>query len=121
MGWVRCGSVFMLLGVALGAFGAHGLKDVLSPEAKQTYQTAVFYQLVHGIGLLSVGWMSYLKTPSPLVRGAGWAFVVGILLFSGSLYAMSATGIKKFGIITPFGGLAFLIGWTFLAISAKGH
>ncbi len=119
MTWIRYGSLLMLVGVALGAFGAHGLKDVLTPEGKQTYQTAVLYHLVHGLGLLAVGWLATLKPTEPLLRNAGWAFVIGIILFSGSLYLLSVTGIKKLGIITPFGGLAFLAGWLLLALSAK--
>ena len=119
MMWIRYGSLMMLLGVALGAFGAHGLKDVLSPEAKQTYQTAVFYHLVHGLALLAVGWFSTLKPHEPLVHRAGWAFLIGILLFSGSLYLLSLTGIKKLGLITPLGGLALLVGWCCLALAAE--
>lgn len=118
MSWVRSGSLLMFLGVALGAFGAHGLKGVLSAEGRPVYQTAVLYHLLHGLALLAVGWMATVKPNAPLVRQAGWAFVIGILLFSGSLYVLSLTGIKKLGIVTPFGGLAFLIGWLFLALSA---
>ncbi|MBI3996457.1 MAG: DUF423 domain-containing protein [Candidatus Omnitrophica bacterium] len=117
--WIRYGSLVMLLGVALGAFGAHGLKDTLTPEGKQIYHTAVFYHLIHGLALLAVGWLATLKPSEPLIRNAGVAFVLGILLFSGSLYLLSVTGIKKLGIITPFGGLALLIGWLLLALSAK--
>ncbi|PIQ84638.1 MAG: hypothetical protein COV75_01170 [Candidatus Omnitrophica bacterium CG11_big_fil_rev_8_21_14_0_20_63_9] len=119
MSWVFWGSLFMFLGVALGAFGAHGLKDALTAEAKQTYQTAVLYHLVHGLALLAVGWLAMLRPMESLVRTAGWAFIFGIILFSGSLYLFSVTGVKKLGIITPFGGLAFLIGWLCLALAAK--
>ena len=119
MGWVRYGSLVMLLGIALGAFGAHGLQDTLSESAKQRYQTAVFYHLIHGLALLAVGWLATLKPTEPLVRAAGWAFVVGIVLFSGSLYLLSLSGLKKLGMITPLGGLAFLLGWLLLALSAK--
>lgn len=119
MSWIRYGSLLMLLGVALGAFGAHGLKDALSAEGKQTYQTAVLYHLVHGLALLAVGWLATLKPADSLVRAAGWAFVWGIVLFSGSLYVLSITGVKKLGLITPFGGLAFLVGWICLAASAR--
>ena len=110
----------MLLGVALGAFGVHGLKDALSAEGKQTYQTAVLYHLIHGLALLAVGWLALLKPNEAMVRNAGWAFVLGIVLFSGSLYLLSVTGIRKLGIITPFGGLAFLLGWLCLALAATG-
>ena len=119
MVWIRYGSLMMLLGVALGAFGAHGLKDVLSSEAKQTYQTAVLYHFIHGLALLAVGWLAFLKPMHPLIRTAGWMFLLGIFLFSGSLYLLSLTGIKRFGLITPCGGLAFLVGWFCLALSAK--
>jgi uncharacterized membrane protein YgdD (TMEM256/DUF423 family) len=119
MTWIRWGSALMLLGVALGAFGAHGLKRALSPEGKSVYQTAVLYHLIHGLALLAVGALATLKPMEPLIRNAGWAFVTGIVLFSGSLYLLSLTGIKKLGIITPFGGLAFLIGWACLALAAR--
>jgi len=110
----------MFLGVALGAFGAHALKETLSPEGKQLYHTAVFYHLVHGLGLLAVGWVATLKPMEPFVSRAGWAFIIGIVLFSGSLYALSLTGVKKLGLVTPFGGFAFLMGWLFLALAARG-
>ena len=119
MGWIRYASLLMFLGVALGAFGAHGLKDTLSAEGKQVYQTAVFYHLVHGLALLAVGWLSTVKPLEPLVERAGWAFLIGIVLFSGSLYLLSLTGAKRLGLLTPFGGLALLVGWICLALSAK--
>lgn len=109
----------MFAGVALGAFGAHGLKSTLTMEGKSFYQTAVLYHLIHGLALLAVGWMNMLKPLDALIPKAGWSFVIGILLFSGSLYLLSVTGIKKFGIITPFGGLAFLIGWSCLMLAAR--
>ena len=79
--WLRYGSLLTLFGVALGAFGAHGLRDTLSAEGKQTYQTAVLYHLIHGLGLLAVGWLATLKPTDSLVRTAGWALVIGVLLF----------------------------------------
>ena len=109
----------MFLGVAFGAFGAHGLKDTLTQEGKQVYQTAVLYHLIHGLALLAVGWLATLKPMEPLIQRAGWAFVIGIVLFSGSLYLLAVTGIKKLGLITPFGGLAFLLGWLLLALAVK--
>ena len=118
MVWFRYGSLLMLLGVALGAFGAHGLKESLSAEGKPVYQTAVLYHLIHGLALLAVGWLATLKPMEPMIPRAGWAFVIGIVLFSGSLYLLSVTGIKKLGMITPLGGLAFLFGWLWLALSA---
>ncbi len=117
--WIRLGSLMMLLGVALGAFGAHGLREILTAEGKQIYQTAVLYHLVHALGLLVIGLLALVKPSELLLRQAGWALVVGILLFSGSLYLLAITGIKKLGMITPLGGLAFLIGWTCLFLTAK--
>lgn len=119
MFWFRYGSLFALLGVALGAFGAHGLRETLSAEAKATYQTAVLYHLVHSLGLLAVGWLATLKPSEGLLRLAGWSFILGVILFSGSLYLLSVTGMRKFGIITPLGGLSFLIGWACLAAAAR--
>ncbi len=119
MVWIRWGSLVLFLGVVLGAFGAHALTPVLSPEAKHHYQTAVLYHFIHGLGLLAVGWLAILKPDDAAVRHAGWAFVVGILLFSGSLYLLSLTGMKKLGMITPLGGLSFLLGWLWLALAAR--
>ena len=116
--WMQIGSLLMCLGVALGAFGAHGLKELLSQEAKQTYQTAVFYHLVHGLGLIAVGWLAVLKPGSGFIRAAGWSFLMGIVFFSGSLYLLSLTGIRQLGLITPLGGLALLAGWLCLAWAA---
>ena len=119
MVWIRYGSLLMFIGVALGAFGAHALRDWFSVEQMRAYQTAVLYQLVHGLGLLIVGCLLMLKRHEPLLHRAGWAFFIGIILFSGSLYVLSITGIKKLGLITPFGGLALLIGWLCLLLSAR--
>jgi len=115
--WLVLGSVAMFLGVALGAFGAHGLKDVLSQEMKAVYQTAVSYHLIHGLALLWAA-LAMTKYPQASLAFAAGAFFVGIILFSGSLYALSITGISRLGMITPFGGLAFLVGWGAIAFSA---
>lgn len=104
-------------GVALGAFAAHGLKGRLSPEHLAVFQTGVHYQLVHALALFGVALLS-LHLPSRLLTGAGWAFALGILLFSCSLYALTLSGIGKLGIITPFGGVAFLVGWLCLGLVA---
>lgn len=119
MVWIRWGSLMMALAIILGAFGAHGLKGRLSAEMMQVYQTAVLYHLVHGLGLLIVGWLSVMRPMEPMTRSAAIAFIIGIILFSGSLYALSLTGVKKLGMITPFGGLSFIVGWIFLYLSAK--
>ena len=109
----------MFLGVALGAFGAHGLQGVLTPEAKPIYHTAVLYHLIHGLGLVLVGLVAMLKPGASWLRAAGCGFVVGTTLFSGSLYLLSVTSIKKLGMITPIGGFLLLIGWLCLAIAAN--
>lgn len=108
---------FGFTGVALGAFAAHGLKDRLSSDYLAVFHTGVMYQLVHTLALLAVALLA-VQLPGRLVGYAGIAFIVGILLFSGSLYALTLTGVSKLGIITPFGGLAFLVGWFCLGLAA---
>ena len=104
------GALFGLLGVAAGAFGAHGLKSRLDGPMMQVYETAVHYHLVHALAILisSLATLRYSQTPACL---AGAMFSLGILLFSGSLYALSLTGLRWLGAVTPLGGFAFLIGW----------
>ena len=108
---------FGFTGVALGAFAAHGLKNRLSAEYLAIFHTGVTYQLVHALALFGVALLA-AHIPGRLIGWAGISFTVGILLFSGSLYALTLTGISKLGIITPFGGLAFLLGWFFLGLAA---
>ena len=108
---------FGFTGVALGAFAAHGLKGRLTAEYLTIFQTGVLYQLVHALALLGVAVLA-AQLPGRLVTWAGISFAIGILLFSGSLYALTLTGISKLGIITPFGGLAFLFGWSMLGLAA---
>lgn len=115
------GSLNALIGVALGAFGAHGLKTKVAPEMLAVWNTAVLYHLIHALGLLLIGILCQLMPAAPLVKVAGWSILLGVLLFSGSLYALVLTGTKPIGIITPFGGIAFLIGWLLLAIAAWQH
>jgi len=112
--FVMLGSVNMLLAVALGAFGAHGLKSRVSAEMLTVWQTAVLYHLVHALGLLLVGLLA-MHLP---VKAAGWTLLAGIALFSGSLYLMVLTGVRPLGMITPLGGVAFLAGWLLLALAA---
>jgi uncharacterized membrane protein YgdD (TMEM256/DUF423 family) len=114
--WVKAGAVVMFLAVAAGAFGAHGLKDVLSEPMKAVFETAVRYQMIHGLALFVVAWLSS-RNPAPSVSAAGWCFLSGILIFSGSLYILSLTGIKSWGAVTPVGGLAFLAGWVCLVLA----
>lgn len=101
------------LAVALGAFGAHGLEGKISEQALKTWEKAVHYQMFHTISILITGLAMFKIQASSLVW-AGWLFVLGILLFSGSLYVYSATGIRSLAMITPFGGILFLIGWILL-------
>jgi uncharacterized membrane protein YgdD (TMEM256/DUF423 family) len=104
------GAISAFIAVAAGAFGAHGLKNRLSSEMLAIFEVGVRYQMYHSFALLAVSW-AYSRWPGALVTTSGWLFLIGIILFSGSLYALSFTGIKILGAITPFGGLAFLAGW----------
>ncbi|MDP2336641.1 MAG: DUF423 domain-containing protein [Bacteroidota bacterium] len=108
------GAVFMALAVILGAFGAHALKTRLSPEMMQVYHTAVEYQFYHALGLLLIGLIGF-QMESKWLKRSGILIGMGIILFSGSLYVLSLTGIKAIGVITPVGGLSFVAGWIFLA------
>ena len=109
------GAVFMALGVLLGAFGAHALKKSLSPEMLVVYKTGVEYQFYHALGLLLVGLIRF-RIESKWLNWSGIFLIFGILIFSGSLYALSILGIKIVGAITPIGGLAFVAGWICLAV-----
>ncbi|HLR62855.1 MAG TPA: DUF423 domain-containing protein [Lentibacillus sp.] len=107
------GAINGFLAVALGAFGAHGLEGKLSEKALGTWDKAVNYQMFHTMALLVTG-LLLAKLQSGGLIWAGWMFFIGIVLFSGSLYVYSVSGIKTFAMITPFGGVAFLIGWILL-------
>lgn len=111
------GALLAGLGVAAGAFGAHGLRDRLSAEMLAIFETGVRYHLIHALALLITAWAS-TRWSSGLVSGAGWLFVVGIVVFSGSLYALSLTETRWLGAITPIGGVAFVAGWLLLAWAA---
>ena len=106
----------MFLAVGLGAFGAHALKEKLSAYSLDVYKTAVLYHFIHALGLFVVAWAS-TQTQDSKVYYAGIFFIAGIILFSGSLYLLSVTGIKWLGAITPLGGLSFLIGWGLLFLT----
>ncbi|KAF0867413.1 DUF423 domain-containing protein [Pseudomonas sp. LD120] len=116
-GFLMLAAFFGFTGVALGAFAAHGLKNRLSTEYLAIFHTGVTYQLVHTLALFGVA-LLVAHIPGRLVTWAGAAFALGILLFSGSLYLLTLSGISKLGIITPFGGLAFLVGWLLLGLAA---
>ena len=129
--WFRVGAVAAFLGVAAGAFLAHGLEDMLKrmgetdgagavPLARrlEVFETGVKYQMYHAFGLLALGLLAGRGTPGGLATAAGWAFLAGIVLFSGSLYGITFTGLKWLGMITPVGGLGFLVGWLALAAAS---
>jgi uncharacterized membrane protein YgdD (TMEM256/DUF423 family) len=111
------GSILAGLAVAFGAFGAHGLRNTLSVDDLATFETGVRYQMYHGLALLAVAWAA-THWESTLVTVAGWSFVAGIVLFSGSLYMLVLTGPRWLGAVTPLGGVAFLVGWALLAWTA---
>ena len=107
----------MFLAVALGAFGAHGLRQRLSPEMLAIFETGVRYHVYHALALLAVAWVAD-KNPESLANAAGWAFTVGIAVFSGTLYILSISGIRWLGAVTPIGGVALLVGWVLLFLAA---
>lgn len=111
------GAVLALLGVAAGAFGAHGLRGTLSAQDLATFETAVRYQLIHALALLATAWAT-TRWPGASVQAAGWLFVAGSVVFSGSLYVLVLAGQRWMGAVTPLGGVCFLLGWGLLAWSA---
>ncbi|HHW77461.1 MAG TPA: DUF423 domain-containing protein [Xanthomonadaceae bacterium] len=111
------GSVGMVLAVAMGAFGAHALKRTLTPDLMAVYQTAVHYHVYHALGLLAVGLLALHLPATASLRGAGVLMAAGLVLFSGSLYALSLSGSRWLGAITPIGGAAFLLAWLLLTIA----
>jgi len=119
--FVILGSLSAFTGVALGAFGAHGLKARVSPEMLTVWQTGVQYHLVHALGLLLIGILCHLLPDAVQVRTAGWLLLLGTLLFSGSLYLMTLSGVRSLGMITPLGGVAFLAGWLLLVLAVWRH
>lgn len=119
--WIRAGAILGGLGVAAGAFGAHALRGLVedgrwTPRQFEAFEVAVRYQLVHALALVAVGLVVRSFGPSRAASIAGWAFLVGTLLFSGSLYAMVLVGgVKEVAMLTPIGGVGFLVGWAALA------
>ncbi len=110
------GTLSAFIGVAAGAFGAHALKNRLSAELLATFEVSVRYQMYHAFALLVVAWV-LTKWSSSLAVTSGWCFVVGTILFSGSLYLLSLSGVRWLGAITPLGGVAFLAGWLCLGLA----
>lgn len=119
MNWTSAGALLMALAVAMGAFGAHGLRNKLDAYSMSVYERAVFYHFVHALGILLVALLARTMaiTPAGQARVA-WLLLVGIVVFCGSLYALALSGLRILGAITPIGGLAFIIGWLMLAYEA---
>jgi len=113
------GAVCAFLSVAAGAFGAHALRSRLTPDLLATFETAARYQMYHAFGLFAAGYASE-RFGGKASSAAGLLFVVGTLIFSGSLYALALTGLRALGALTPVGGLCFLAGWALLALAALG-
>lgn len=112
----RLGALSACIAVAAGAFGAHALRARLAPDLLQAFETGARYQMYHALGLLAVAW-AVSRTDAPGPRRAGWLFVGGTLLFSGSLYLLALTETRWLGAVTPLGGVAWIVGWGLLAWS----
>lgn len=120
--FIILGAINAFLSVALGAFGAHGLQGQISERMMEVWEKGVDYQMFHSVGLFVIAFAADKWRESGLVKWSGIMMFIGIILFSGSLYALSTSGISILGIITPFGGVSFLAGWTLLALAAfKGR
>lgn len=116
------GAALGAVAVAAGAFGAHALRARLAPDMLAVFETGARYQMYHALALLAVALLIGRQAPAhPLARAAGWLFTAGIVLFSGSLYALALTGVRTLGAITPVGGLAFIAGWVCLAGAAASR
>jgi uncharacterized membrane protein YgdD (TMEM256/DUF423 family) len=111
------GALSALVAVAAGAFGAHGLRSRLAPEMLAVFETGARYQMYHALGLLAAGWAA-ARWPGTAAALAGWLFLAGTVVFSGSLYALALTGVRALGAVTPVGGVAFIAGWAALAWAA---
>ena len=114
--FLALGCINALLVVLIGAFGAHALKARLTVENMAVFQTGVQYHFYHAVGLILLGLIALQIPITPYLRWSGWLMLVGIILFSGSLYALSITNIRWLGMITPFGGMTFIIAWLLLTI-----
>jgi len=113
--FIAIAAMMGFIAVGLGAFAAHGLRARMPEDLLAAFQTGVQYQMYHALALFGVGLLCMHVSDSSLLRASGWAFVVGIVIFSGSLYILSLSGVRWLGAITPIGGVAFLAGWLLLA------
>lgn len=119
--FIIIGAINAFLSVALGAFGAHGLEGKIEPKYLETWETGVQYQMYHALGLIAIGMIGGNVPASSLLSWSGWLMLIGIILFSGSLFVLSVSGIKVLGAITPFGGVSFLIAWVLLIVFVVKH
>ncbi|SEM72909.1 DUF423 domain-containing protein [Lihuaxuella thermophila] len=119
--FVMLGSINMALAIALGAFGAHGLAGKVTEKMLSIWNTGAHYHIIHALGLLFIGLLMAKTGGTSLLNTAGWLLFAGIILFSGSLYAMVLTNVKALGAITPIGGVSFIIGWILVAVFAAKH
>ena len=115
--WFVIGAIAGASGVVLGAFGAHGLKARVGPDLLEIWETAARYQILHALALLATAWASE-RWPGGASTAAGWLFLLGIVVFSGSLYTLVLSGVRALGAVTPLGGLCFIAGWLALALAA---
>ncbi|MDB9540554.1 DUF423 domain-containing protein [Anabaenopsis tanganyikae CS-531] len=119
--FVSLAAVLGGLSVAAGAFAAHALRGKISERSLEIFDTAARYQMYHALALLLIALLiSRTASPQPMLVASGWLFIIGVGIFSGSLYALSVTGLKYLGAITPLGGVAFIIGWGILAVAGSG-
>jgi len=114
--WMTVGAVLTMLSVAIGAFGAHMLKELVGADAIAVYETGVQYHMIHALGLLIIGLTAGQLGESAKLRWAARLLLIGIIVFSGSLYTLTITGVKMLGAITPIGGVAFILGWLLFAL-----
>jgi uncharacterized membrane protein YgdD (TMEM256/DUF423 family) len=115
--FLALGAISGLVSVAAGAFGAHALRSRMSADLLAVFETGARYEMYHAFGLVAAAW-AVTRWPGGAAAAAGWLFVAGTVLFSGSLYALALSGVRALGAVTPFGGLAFLAGWALLAWTA---
>ncbi|MCX6022994.1 MAG: DUF423 domain-containing protein [Chloroflexi bacterium] len=113
--WLTAGAALAFVAVGAGAFGAHALRDMLTPERLDVWETAARYQMYHALALIALGILAAGKPDGGPLAWAGWAFLAGVLLFSGSLYLLCLTDVRWLGAVTPLGGVAFLAGWAMFA------
>src|ERR687887_2233623 len=112
--FLALGAISAFVSVAAGAFGAHALRTRLAPDLLAVFETGARYEMYHALGLVAVAW-AVARWPGSAASAAGWLFLAGTVLFSGSLYALALSGVRALGAVTPFGGVAFLAGWALLA------